>query len=68
MEEAGKNQDKEKKLQEKFVEYQTVQQQLAQVQKKVQQLNEQKGDIGNLQQSLDELKEAEVQRKATKVH
>ena len=51
--------DAERKLQEKFVEYQMVQQQVGQVQKKIEQLREQKGSIEGLQQNLNDLKGVE---------
>jgi prefoldin alpha subunit len=48
---------KEKELQEKFVEFQVVQQQIGQVQKQIQQLAAQKAEVENVQQSVSDLKE-----------
>ena len=55
------NQEKEKNLQEKFVEYQMMQQQLGQVQKQLQQLSTQKEEIETIQQSLSDLGEVNVE-------
>lgn len=54
------NKEKEKKLQEKFVEFQMLQQQAAQVQKQLQQLEAQKSEVENIKHSLTELKEVQV--------
>ncbi len=54
---ADEDKKKEKELQEKFVEFQVVQQQIGQVQKQSQQLAAQKAEVDQVQKSVAELKE-----------
>jgi len=60
MGEGKESKEKERKLQEKFMEFQILQQQIAHVQKQIQQLSSQKDEIGNVQQSLSELSGTKV--------
>ncbi|MBN2112070.1 prefoldin subunit alpha [Candidatus Woesearchaeota archaeon] len=53
------NMKKEKELQQKFVEFQMLQQQASQLQKQIQQMHMQKKEIESITQNLDELNRAE---------